>query len=320
MNAVEARGPRSHFGLLLVFFTAIVSGVATFVNGYAVQGTNSDAFVTVRNLAVAVSLALFLVLLLRFVPSTRRRLRGADWARLAAIGLVGGAIPFLLFFRGLELAGAGTTTASFVYRTLFLMAAALGVVVLRERLSPRLALAAVLLLGGNALLLTWTSPVWNTGVLFVLAATALWAVEYTISKHALRDLPPSVVAAGRMGFGGVFLLAYLAVTGQFGAVAGLSGGQLLWAAISAVLLVAFVATWYTGLKHVNLSTATAVLVLAFPITWALSVLAGKTAFGAPQAVGAAAVAFGVCVAVGLASLRSSLGRAVRVLAAVRRTP
>ena len=44
---------RAGMGLLLVLATAIVSGVSTYVNLYAVQGTSSDVFVTVRNLVVA---------------------------------------------------------------------------------------------------------------------------------------------------------------------------------------------------------------------------------------------------------------------------
>ena len=43
-------------GILLVLLTALISGVSTFVNFYAVQGTNSDAFIAVRNVAVAAML------------------------------------------------------------------------------------------------------------------------------------------------------------------------------------------------------------------------------------------------------------------------
>lgn len=43
-------------GILLVLLTALVSGVSTFVNFYAVKGTNSDAFIAVRNVAVAAML------------------------------------------------------------------------------------------------------------------------------------------------------------------------------------------------------------------------------------------------------------------------
>ena len=304
-------------GLLLVFFTAAISGVSTFVNAYAIQGTNPDAFITARNVLVA---AMLLPLAVVLAPSSRSKLARRDWVRLAVIGLVGGAIPFLLFFRGVQIATAagGAATASFGYRTLFLMATVMAVVVLRERVSRRILLASVALLGGNALLLSLTAPVWTDGTALVLAATALWAAEYTMSKRALRDLPSGTVALGRMGFGALFLVAYVAASGQLGAFGGLAGAPLPWIVVSAVLLLAFVSTWYAGLKHVDLSVATSVLVLAFPITWLLSVLAGTVAFGPAQAVGAIVIALGICLAVGLASIRASLDRGLRVLAAWRR--
>ncbi len=290
-------------GLLLVLLTALISGVSTFVNFYAVQGTNSDAFIAVRNVAVAVMLAPLALLAGRGV---RTRLARSDWLRLGTIGLIGGAIPFLLFFRGLQMAGSGgAATASFGYRALFLMAAVLAVVYLKERYSARIALAAGLLLGGNALLLSLNAPVWTDGTLLVLIATGLWAAEYTLSKRALQHLPSGTVALGRMGFGGAYLLAYLGLTGQFAAVAGFSGAQWQWIAVSAILLVGFVSTWYAGLKTVDLSIATSVLVLAFPITWALGFLADRSIFTATQAAGVVAIVFGAALAVGLASMKDT---------------
>ena len=150
------------------------------------------------------------------------------------------------------------------------MATVLGIVALHERFNARVAVAAALLLAGNLLLLSLTTPILNDGVLYVVAATGLWAVEYTISKRTLRDLPSATVALGRMGFGAVFLLGYLGVTAQVASLGALSGSQWAWVGISAVLLFGFVATWYAGLKRVPLGTATSVLVAGFPATWALS--------------------------------------------------
>ncbi len=300
-------------GILLVLLTALISGVSNFVNAWAVQGTNTDAFITVRNAAVALLLVPLALLVGR---GERHRLSRRDWVRLLAIGLIGGAIPFLLFFRGVQMAASagGAASATFGYRTLFLMATVLAVVFLKERLSPRLALAAVLLLAGNALLLSLTGPIWTDGTGLVLLATAMWACEYTLSKHTLRDLPSGTVALGRMGFGGMFLFAYLGASGQLGAIAGLSGAQWQWMALSAILLVGFVGTWYAGLKHVDLSVATATLLLAFPITWALDVLFRGRTFTSAQAAGVVALVAGVVFAIGLASLRETwvvLVRAVR---------
>jgi len=290
-------------GILLILLTVLISGVSNFVNFYAVQGTNSDAFIAVRNAAVAV---LLLPLGLLAVRTVRTKLTRVDWAKLATIGLIGGAIPFLLFFRGLQIAGAsGAATATFGYRTLFLMASILGVVFLRERLSPRLALAAVLLVAGNALLLSLTAPIWTDGTAYVLLATALWAGEYTLSKHTLRNVPSSTVGLARMGFGGAFLMGYVALTGQLGSIAAMSGAQWEWLALSVVLLVGFVATWYAGLKTVDVSVATASLTLAFPITWALGFLASRSTFGLGEAAGVVAIVLGVVLAIGLVSLRET---------------
>ncbi len=299
--AATPPSPRVGAGLLLVLATALLSGVATFVNLYAVQGTNSDAFVTVRNALVALLLLPLAIAAARREP---RRLSSRDLGRLAVIGVVGGAVPFLLFFHGLELAAAsgGGATASFFYRTLFLMATAFGVVALGERFHKRAAVAAVLLTVGNLLLLSLTSPVWTDGTAFVVAATALWAVEYAISKRTLRDLPAGTVATGRMGIGALALLGYLGLSGQLGAVATVSAPAWPWLGLSSLLLAAFVATWYYGLKHVDLGVATSVLVLGFPVTWALSVAVRGSPLTAVAAVGAAAVAIGALVAVGRPNL------------------
>jgi len=173
-----------------------------------------------------------------------------------------------------------------------------GLVALKERFHLRVVVAAALLLGGNLLLLSLVSPLWTNGMGYVLAATVLWAVEYTISKRTLRDLPSATVALGRMGFGGAFLVGFLLVTAQGGSIASLTGAQWGWVGISAVLLAAFVGTWYAGLSRVDLGVATSVLVAGFPITWVLTIAARGTGFALPAAIGALAVALGVAVVIG----------------------
>jgi drug/metabolite transporter (DMT)-like permease len=291
-------------GVLLVLATAVISGVSTFLNGYAIGNTSSDAFVTVRNLAVAGLLVPFGVVAF---ARTRSPITLRQVGVLAAIGLIGGAVPFLLFFRGLQLAAAahGTLTASFVYRTLFIFASVFGVVALRERLHSRAALAAILLLGGNLLLLSIVSPIWTDGSAYVLAATVLWAVEYTVSKHALRSLGGTTVALGRMGFGAAFLCAFLALTGGWGAVGRFSGGEWTWVGISAALLTAFVLTWYVGLARVDVGVATAVLVVGFPVSWGLSLVASRAVPTPLELLGAVAVVVGAVVALGATYLRAT---------------
>ncbi len=291
-----------NLGLPLILATVVVSGVSNFVNFRAVQGTDVDAWIAVRNGAVAV---LLVPLALAARSGMRARLARTDWARLAVIGLIGGAIPFLLYFHGFQMASAqgGAAVASFGYRSLFLMASVLALVFLRERLTGRFALAAGLLLAGNFLLLSFTGPIWTDGTAYVLLATALWAGEYTLSKRALRDLPAPTVSLGRMGFGALFLLAYLGATGQASAILGFSGADWANLALSGLLLFGFVATWYAGLKTVDLGTATGLLTLAFPITWALGILAAGTPVTAGTALGAAAIVLGAALLLSLYAAR-----------------
>ncbi|HYM40282.1 MAG TPA: EamA family transporter [Thermoplasmata archaeon] len=310
MSATRALRP----GIALVLVTVLVSGISNFVNFKAVQGTDVDAWIAVRNAAVAGMLVPIAVLLSR---GTRLRLRRTDWLRLAAIGLVGGAVPFLLYFHGFQLAAGegGAATASLGYRSLFLVATVLGVLVLREKVPRRFAVAAGLLLGGNVLLLSLTGPVWTDGTAYVLLATVLWAAEYTLSKSALKSLPSGTVALGRMGFGAVFLVAYLGITGQASSIAGFGSADWMNLAVSALLLFAFVTTWYAGLKTVDLSVASSMLVLAFPVTWCLSVVTAGRGVSVTQAAGAAAVVAGAGVLAGIAGLRgvwAPLARLARI--------
>ncbi len=319
-----ARGPPASRGpvvpgLLLVLATALVSGVATFVNLYAVRGTSSDAFVTFRNLGVVAMLVP-----LAFVASRQRSSRPSlsrrDLGTLAVIGLLGGAVPFLLFFRGLSLAAAhdGGTTASFVYRTLFLFAGLFSVLFLGERIPRRYVGGALLLLLGCYLLLSLTAAHFTEGSLYVLVATGLWAGEYAMSKRVLARLPATTVALGRMGFGAVFLGGYLALTAQWPAAESFSAAQWAWVGLSALLLTAFVATWYAGLARLELSVATSVLVLGYPVSWLLATSLGGAPLSLSAAAGALAVLAGVGVVVGLAYLRESWAWVRRIPVAERR--
>jgi len=108
-----------------------------------------------------------------------------------------------------------------------------------------------------------------------------------------------------MGFGAVFLSAYLAFTGGWGTVAAFSPGQWTWVAISAALLTGFVLTWYIGLARVDLGVATTVLVLGFPISWALSLVAAHAVPAPLTLLGAVVVTVGVVATLGARHLRAT---------------
>ena len=70
------------------------------------------------------------------------------WLALLAVAVIGGSVPFVLFFEGL--ARAEATQAAFIQKTLVVWVALLAVPLLKERFRAPHALAIVLLLVGQA--------------------------------------------------------------------------------------------------------------------------------------------------------------------------
>jgi len=278
-------------GILFALATAAVSGVSIFVNKFGVKEFDAFLFTTLKNSLVAVFL-ICLVLALGQWPELKRLSR-KQWLLLAAIGLVGGSIPFLLFFQGLQLTSAAA--ASFIHKTLFVFVSALAVFFLREKLDKKMLAAAALLLVGNALLIGLPGAI-DFGALLVFAAVLFWAVETIISKRVLSELPARTVALGRMGFGSLFLLAFLGATGRFELAAKLTTSHFAWILISSAFLLGYVSLWYVGLKHARASVATMVLLVGSPVTTILSWAFTGQAINSLQLLGITLLSIGVAVA------------------------
>lgn len=259
-------------GLLLAAGTAVVSGFAVFSNGYGVRawrdaGASSASYTTIKNLVAAALLAVLALGLTRAGSREgfTRPQRPLQWAGLLAVGVVGGSVPFLLFFEGLARAGSGQ--AAFIHKTLVLWVALLAVPLLKERLHAGHLLAIGLLLVGQATLLGGIGDLGaGTGEVLILGATLLWSVEVIIAKRLLRDLTASTVGAARMGFGVVILIGYAASTGGFGEMAAMGGTEWLWTLATGAVLTAYVATWYLALSRAPAVDVTAILVFGAVIT------------------------------------------------------
>lgn len=251
-------------GFFLVLLTAIISGASIFTNSFAVQGFNPFAFTFLKSAVVAVFLFSIILLLKDFkeIKTLSRKQLG----QLAVIGLIGGSIPFLLFFYALQFTTA--INAGFLHKTLFLWASLFALFFLKERLNKKFIFAALLLLAGNFMFFNISA--FGLSEMLILTATIFWAAENTLSKRVLKDLSGSIVAFGRMFFGSIFVLAFLVFTNQMAPIVALSIQQIQWVLISSVFLLAFVFTFYSGLKHLPVHKATAVLLLAQPITVFLS--------------------------------------------------
>jgi len=253
-------------GYFFVFLTAIISGFSIFINRFGVEVLNPYLFTWLKNSSVA----LLLTSLLFSLRDWRivKKLTKKQWLLLSVIGLVGGSIPFLLFFKGLSL--TNVVMGSFLHKTMFIYVAVLSFIFLKEKIDKSFLLGGVFLSLGNLLLFNGLSFSINRGDLLILLAALFWAIENTISKYALRELPSRIVAWGRMFFGSLFICLFLLFTGQVTLLFNINFTQISWVIITSVILFAYVITWYKGLKYIPVSRATVILLLGSPITTLLS--------------------------------------------------
>lgn len=259
----------------LALTTALISGVSNFVNKIAVSGVaNPIVYTLMKNALVAVLLVGWLVVAARW-----RELKGlkrGDWLKLIAIGVIGGSVPFALFFTGLTMTSA--VSASLIHKTLFIWVAFLAVPLLGERLGKIQWAAFGLLVLGNVALGGWQQLEFGRGELMVFAATLLWAIENVIAKRVLERLSSTLVAAARMSLGAVVLLGVVAWQGNLAKMVTLNVTQWGWTILVAVLLLGYVTTWYAALKRAPATIVASLLVPASLITNILSLIFQERAF------------------------------------------
>lgn len=299
---------RTRSGIALALATALISGVAIFVNTYAVkQVADAALFTTLKN-GVAVLALLGLTAL-----AARRSLAlptgGQDRLGLALVGVFGGGVAFLLFFSGLAMASA--PSAAFIHKTLFVWVAMLAVPFLGERLGLLQIGALGALLASQLLITPPTGVTWGIGETLIAAATLIWAVEVVLAKKLLARVNPLVLGVGRLGIGLVVLVGYLGITGKVGALFTLDATQWTWVLLTGALLAGYVGTWLAALQRAPASVVASVLVLGAPITATLSSLANGTV---PQAMPLIGFVL-IVLACGAIALTAARRRDVRPLAA-----
>ncbi|HEX3265067.1 MAG TPA: DMT family transporter [Candidatus Limnocylindrales bacterium] len=304
--------PRTiRWGVVLALATALISGVSIFVNAFAVKQVPDPAvYTTLKNGVAAVLLLALAIFATR--PGEVRAIRPRSWAALAVIGIIGGSVPFVLFFTGL--AQASAPSAAFIHKTLFIWVALLAVPFLGERLGLAQVGALGVLLIGQALVLTPAGVTWGSGETLIALATVLWAVEAIVAKRVLGSVPSSIVGAARLGIGLVVLVAYLAFTGKLALVASLQVQQWAWVVVTGALLGGYVATWFAALQRAPASLVTAILVLGAPVTATLQAIQ-LGGFPAAPALAGQVLILAAGIALALPAIRTrSLRRTATVLA------
>jgi len=170
-------------GMLLILGTALISGFAVFLGKFGVSVINPYIFTGLKNIIVALLAVSWLLMMKDW--RVLKNLSKKQWFLLSMVGLVGGSIPFLLFFKGLSL--TAPAQAAFIHKTMFIYIALLAAIFLKEKISRGYLVAGLGLILGNILLLRLIPHQFGLGDLLVFVATLFWAGENVISKYLLKD-------------------------------------------------------------------------------------------------------------------------------------
>jgi len=283
---------------MFALITALISGISIFVNSFGVKFGDPFIYTTLKNSLAVIFLfsSIFLIGKYKELLTLNKK----QLFRLIGIGIIGGSIPFLLFFYGLKIGTA--SSASFIYRLLFIFAAGYGIIFLKEKISKNLILGAIIAILGNFLILGNMFEL-GLGELLVFLATILWAGEYTISKNTLKELSPQVVSFSRMFFGSLILFGFLFFTGNMNFT--LTAAEIQWTIIASAFLFLFLLSWYSALKYTTLSSATAILTLGGPITTLLSIIFLEKELLITEAIGFLLLTIGTITIVGISNVLNS---------------
>jgi drug/metabolite transporter (DMT)-like permease len=256
-------------GVLWALATALVSGVSVYVNKFGVaQVQEPFIYTTLKNSLVAVGFLAAVGLL--GSRQELRRFKPRQWLGWIGLGLIGGGVPFLLFFQGLSIASA--PSAALIHKTLFLWVAVLAVPLLGERLGWW-QIAGLGVLAVSVLL--FQAPAawgWGQGETLMLIATLLWAGETILAKKLLSGVSARTAALGRMGVGALVMWLFLAASGRAAPALALTSAQWMWVGITSAFLLAYVWTWYSALKAAPATLVTSVLTLGAAVTVILTIL------------------------------------------------
>ncbi|MBT7903230.1 DMT family transporter [Candidatus Woesearchaeota archaeon] len=276
-------------GLIFVFLTAVISGLAIFLNKIGVGGINPSVFTFSKNILVFALLLVTIIGLKEFKQI--KSLKKKEWGFLSVIGLLGGSIPFLLFFKGLSITTG--IKGAFIHKTMFVYVAILSIIFFKEKLNKQTIFVGATLLIGNILLLRLSWQTLNLGDLLIFLATVCWAGETILSKKILKTVQPKIVALGRMGFGSMFILGYLFAAGEIREVLMMNYEQILWIIITSIFLLGYVWTWYTGLQKVSATVATCILMFGSIITSLLNLIFLDNILNINQIIGVMFIGVGI---------------------------
>ena len=251
-------------GIKFALFTALISGLANFANKEIISaGTDPVLLTALKNIVPGI---IFSAMALPLIPQIKK-LKKNDWLILMFVSLIGGAIPFILFFKGLAMTSAAT--GSFIHKTMFLWIAILAFFTLKEKFSRWQILGFSTMTAGLAAMIKFV-PSFGKGELMIFAATLLWTLETVLVKQCIKRLDYRLLGAARMASGSVFIFIFAGFTGKLALISKINPADLAAIVFVGLILSGYIYFWYRSLALIPATVTSSVLTLAFPITLLLS--------------------------------------------------
>src|SRR3989344_1608527 len=249
-------------GLLFALITAVISGFAIFYSKISLAKIDPLVLTTSRNFYVGIIFLMFFLFSKRLYEI--KKLNKKEFILLLLIGIIGGALPFYLFFTGLSQIPA--ITGNLIHKTLFIWVGILAVIFLREKLKPIHILSYVLIFFAN-FYFAFASVKFSLGIgeIMIFSATILWATENIIAKKVLKNISSELVALFRMGVGGLLLVSITFLTGKGSSFLVLDINMLIIILVGGSILFFYNFFWYKALKYAPASIATLLLTLSVVI-------------------------------------------------------
>jgi len=221
---------------------------------------------------VEVRLALGSLVLLPFLWRARAQFPRSLWPKLALIGAINSAVPFILFAWAAQRAPAGIGAIANAMTVLF--TALVGFLFFGEKIGTRRATALIAGFAGVVVLASAKVAGASVGWAVIAGATAafLYGIGINLVRRHLTGLPPAAVAAATLGVSALLTLPFAAATWPQHAI-----GLQSWlsAAMLGVLCtgIAFV-MYYRLIARIGASRASTVtyLVPLFGVAWAWMLL------------------------------------------------
>lgn len=241
-------------GIIFALITAILSGVAILYSKLSLIKIKPLVLTTSRNFYVG--LLFLIIFLLTKKRKEFKKLKSKEVILLFLIGLIGGSLPFYLFFTGLQY--VSPLSANFIHKTLFIWVSFLAAVFLRERFN------LIYFLSYSLLIIAHFSfnPLPNffgRGQLMILSATFLWSIENVLAKYVLKKVSSEMVGLFRMGIGSLLLFLISLTSGGISEFTRLDISRLVVILTGGSILFGYVFFWYKAVKYAPVSLVAMVL-------------------------------------------------------------